>query len=155
LVERVRGKADEQRAREATRRGETDQRDPDELQHAGRSPCAKVRAEAALAPAPEVVCETDRGNRRDGGPSRQRRRPADERQAPAAIVDGERPGGEQRVDELAPPVQEPAQVATGRPVAERQRHLADAEAGASRVDRHPDLAAEARRERERGPPGAA
>ena len=50
-------------------------------------------------------------------------------------------------------MQEAAEVASCRPVAQRQLALFDPEARADRVDRHSHLAAEARREREAGGAG--
>ena len=97
-------------------------------------------AKAPLLPRPQVVGQPDRRHHRLVG----RERPADERQASAAVVEGERPRGEERVGELARSVDEAGQVAAGRTMPERQRHLLDAEPRARRVDRHPDLAAEAR-----------
>ena len=71
--------------RAETRAGapERPERDPDELQRAGRRAGAEVRAKAALGAAPEVVREPERRDRRD----RRHREPddrADERQAQPA-----------------------------------------------------------------------
>ena len=63
-------------------RKKRDERDPDELEDAGRAPRAQVRKEAALLAAPAVVREPDRGDQR----LVQRHRPADERHARAAVV---------------------------------------------------------------------
>ena len=61
---------------------------------------------------------------------------------------------EHRVEQLAPPVEEPRRVAARGPVVEVDLDLLDGEAGAERVDGHAHLAAEAGREREAGRPGA-
>ena len=82
------------------------------------------------------------------GSRRSAERPADERQAQPAVVDGERAGGEERVDELAAAVREAAEVAAGLAVAQRQLELRDAEPGARGVDRHAHFAAESGGERE-------
>ena len=88
---------------------ERDERDPDELEHAGRAPRAQVLAEAPLLPAPAVVGEADRGDQR----LVERHGPADERQARAAVVHAQGARGEQRVEQLAPAVEEAARVAAG------------------------------------------
>ena len=87
-------------------------------------PRAEVRAEAALGAAPAVVGEADRASTSG---SCERDRPADERQPQAAVVDAQRAGREQRVDELAAAVEEAARVAAGRAVLERQLDLLDAQ----------------------------
>ncbi len=111
-------------------------------------PLAEVPAEAALGAAPDVVGEADRGH--EPHVAAQAGEPADDRQAQAAVVDGGRPGGEQRVDELVCAVREAAQVAAGGAVAERQLDLLDAQPGAGGVDRRAHLAAEAGGKREDG-----
>ena len=80
----------------------------------------------------------------------ERRRPSDERQARAAVVDAERPGRQQGFDELPAAVDETARVPAGGAVSEVELDLFDADARADGVDRHPRLGAESRREREHG-----
>ena len=113
---------------------------------------AQVRAEAALRPAPEVVGEPERAiaARRPASRLHRERRPADERQAQAAVVDGERPAASSASTSWRPRWAKPA---ASRPVARcssGSSTLLDAQPGADGVDRHPHLAAEARREREAG-----
>ena len=57
-------------------------------------------------------------------------------------VDPERPAGIDGVPQLPRAVDEPAEVAARRTVAERKLHLADTQPRPRRVDRHPHLAAE-------------
>jgi hypothetical protein len=57
-------------------------------------------------------------------------------------------GGPGDVDGLAAPVTEPGERPSGVVVVQGQRHLDDAGPGASRIDRHPDLEAEAGRRRQ-------
>src|SRR5581483_7053896 len=78
----------------------------------------------------------------------------DEADADAAVVRPQRAAREQEVGELPTAVGETGEVAAGRAVLERQLHLLDRDAGSRRVDRHPRLRAEARREREDGGAGA-
>ena len=70
------------------------------------------------------------------------------------MVDPERPGGEDGVEELAPPVEEAGGVAARGPVVEIELDLLKGQAGLERVDGHPNLRAEARGERETGGPRA-
>jgi hypothetical protein len=114
-----------------------------------------VAAEAALGPAEQVVDEAEGGDPGDGqadsprsadGPGGDER--ADEREPQPAVVAGERPTGERGVEELARAMCETRQVAPGRSMAQWQLDLLDPKAGADRVDRRADLAAEAGRRRE-------
>src|SRR5207253_647263 len=110
----------------------------------GGAPGGEVGAEAALRPRPEIIGQPEqRGRRLDEGEGG-----ADERQTVAAVVRSQRQAPEQRVVQLARPVQESCEIATGRPVLEVELPLLDGEPGADGVDRHPYLAAEAGRERE-------
>ena len=111
-------------------------------------PRPQVRAEAALGPAPEVVGEPDRGDE----PARATQRTSS-RRAAGAGRGGSRRAARRASSDVAswrPRWTKPREVAAGRAVLERQLDLLDAEPGARRVDRHPRLAAEARREREDG-----
>ena len=63
------------------------------------------------------------------------------------MVDAERAEGEQHVAQLSRPVQEAAEVAAGRPVAEGQLDLLDGQPASESVERHPRLTAEAGRAR--------
>src|SRR3954462_6038973 len=65
-----------------------------------------------------------------------------------------RPAGGRCVGQLPAAVQEAAEVASRRPVAQFELALFDPEAGADCVDRHTHLAAEPRREREAGGTGS-
>ncbi len=78
--------------------------------------------------------------------------PPEERQPEPAVIDAERPRREDRVDELAAAMEEAGGVATRGPVVEIELHLLEGEARPERVDRHPHLGAEARRQREAGLP---
>jgi hypothetical protein len=64
------------------------------------------------------------------------------------VVDRQRAGGEERIEQLAPAVREAPQVAPGLGVPELELDLLDAQAGPRRVDRHPHLAPESTRRRE-------
>ena len=112
-------------------------------------PDAKVLAEAALLPAPEVVGDAER---RDGQDARLRdcHDPADEREPQAAVVRRLRAEGEDDVAKLAAAVHEAGKVAPGRPVLELELGLADRELRLRGVRGHRRLAAEAGREREDG-----
>ncbi len=103
--------------------------------------------EAPLRPAPEIVGEPDRCDRRDGR-HREPDHGADERQPEPAVVHGLRPAGEHELGELAAAVREPAQVTARRAMLELELDLLDLEPGADRVDRHPRLDPEAHRDRE-------
>src|SRR5437763_1702236 len=104
----------------------------------------------ACGPGVEVVGEADRGHARLA----HREDPADERQAEAAVVLGQRAAGEDGVEKLAGPVGEAARIAAGRAVAQWELHLLDFEPLPGRVDRHPHLAAEPRRGRKAGGAGS-
>ena len=114
-------------------------------------PLRRCAAKPRSWPGEEVVGEPDR---RDRGDSRLERAddPAGERQAQPAVVCCLRTERKQNVAQLACPVREPAQVAPGRAVAERELDLLDRDAGLDRVARHPRLAAEPGRGREHRPP---
>ena len=86
LVERVRGEADEERAREPPGGEQADERDADELEHAGRPAGAEVRRRSR-APGP-AKRSSARPIAATGGDARLERAddPADERQAQAAVV---------------------------------------------------------------------
>ena len=75
---------------------------------------------------------------------------ADERKAQAAVIERRRSAGERGVEQLAAAVEEAPGVAAGCAMTQRQLALPDAEPRADRIDRHPHLAAEPRREREAG-----
>ena len=102
-----------------------------------------------------------RGRRRARSPrprrlvARARRRSS--RPTAAAARGGLLPAGRTRAERRATggPVREPAQVAPGRAVAERELDLFDRDAGADGVVRHPRLAAEPGRGREAPPARAA
>ena len=70
----------------------------------------------------------------------------------APVVERERTGGGDGLDELAAAMGEACRIPAGRAVAEVELDLADVEPGLQRVDRHPHLAAEAARHREAGRP---
>src|SRR6266540_7022237 len=112
-----------------------------------------MAAEASLRPTPEVVGEADRVARTDSRPLADRHGPADQRQPEATVVHAERAAGEDRVEELARPVGESAEISARRSMGDGQLDLLDAQACSESVDRHPDLAAEACCEREAGPAG--
>ena len=101
-------------------------------------------AEAPLRPAPEIVGQSDRGNRENGRHCDADER-ADERQAQAAVVDGLRPARENELDELAAAMSEASRGSAGRTMLELQLDLLDREALAGGVDRHPRLDPEAHR----------
>ena len=79
LVEGVRGEADQERPGELARREQPDERDPHQLEDAGRRPRAQVGAEAPLGAAPEIVGEAERGNERHGRVATRSERGAHER----------------------------------------------------------------------------
>src|SRR5262245_61895820 len=106
-----------------------------------------MRSEAAFGPAPKVVDHARRTDRRNGRTVDDAHFPADQRQAQPVEVDAEWSACVHRVHELTSAVDEAGEVPTGWTVPERQLALLDAEPCASRVDRHPDLAPEARRKR--------
>ncbi len=58
------------------------------------------------------------------------------------MVDAERAGGKDRVNELAAPMRKPDRVAPRRPMLEVEGNLLEAEARPECVDGHPRLAAE-------------
>ena len=64
------------------------------------------------------------------------------------MIHAGRPAGEHGVEQLTSTVCEPGGVPAGCPVPQRQLDLGDAQPCFDGVDRHPHLAAEARRERE-------
>jgi hypothetical protein len=119
-----------------------DERNPDEFQHPGRSPAAKVGPKAALRPAPEIVGEAERCDRGHRRTVRHPHLPADEWKPRPTEVDAERAAGIEHVPQLAPPVDEAAQVTAGWAMPKRQLDLPDAKPRSRRVDRHPHLAAE-------------
>src|SRR5581483_7301603 len=66
------------------------------------------------------------------------------------MVPRQRSAGDERIDELAAAVREPAGVTARRAVAERHDDLRDVEPGAQDIDRHAQLAAEPGCERKGG-----
>src|SRR6185437_13398499 len=130
-----------------------EERDADELEHAGRAAGPQVLSHPPLRPGAEVVDEADRGDRRharleDGDD------PADQREAQAPVVRRVWAEGEQDVPQLPRAVDEPAEIASRRAVAQRELDLLDAQPGAQRVESHPRLAAESGGGREAGSAGA-
>src|ERR1051325_3461659 len=99
-----------------------------------------MASDAARLTGKEIVREADGGHDRLA----RRKDPADERQAEAAVVLGQRAAGERGLEELSGPVGEPLRVASSRPVTQRQLELLDRKAGSSGVDRHPDRSEERR-----------
>jgi hypothetical protein len=69
--------------------------------------------EAALRPRPEVVRETEGGDRGHGRVRAKAQRPADERQAQAPVVDCEGPARKHCVEQLSRPVDKAPEVAAG------------------------------------------
>ena len=78
LVHEVRAEPDEERAREPARGEQTDERDADELEHAGRAPRPHVTPESSLRARPEVVREADRGDRGNCGIAAKCEHPTDD-----------------------------------------------------------------------------
>src|SRR6266540_125081 len=99
-------------------------------------------AEAALGSAPEVVRESDGRDRGDGRPVDQSDLPADQRQTQTSEAEAKGSAGVEHVAELPGAVDEAAEVAPGRAVAQRQLELTHPQTGPRRVDRHSHLASE-------------
>ena len=101
----------------------------------------------ALRPAPEIVCESDCGDRSDGW-GREPDHRTDERQPEPPVIHGLRPAGEHELDELATAMRKPTQVTTRGAMLELEVELFHLEPRSDGVDRHPRLDPEAHRDRE-------